>query len=130
MAIPLREGICSLPCNLNAVCPQAYEGDRDADGKAHGYRVAQYADGDVYEGEYKADQREGRGTYHAADGRAQVGTYRAGKDVGAGVRWSADRQTAWRLLDGEPQAEISLDEATALAAQIGLPVPPPPAQRP
>ena len=55
-----------------------------------------------------------------------MSTYRGDREVGSGVHWSADRQTAWRLLDGAKVAEISLDEARALAARIGLPVPPPP----
>ena len=79
----------------------------------------------MYEGEWKADKKEGRGTYTYPDGRAEDGSYRAGADVGDGVQWSADRQTAWRLLDGEKQGEISLGEARELAARIGLPVPPP-----
>ena len=69
--------------------------------------------------------KHGIGTYVYADGEAECGGYRAGEDAGDGVRWSADRQTAWHLLDGEEQAEISLDTARELAAQIGLPVPPP-----
>ena len=64
--------------------------------------------------------------YTYSSGAAEVGCYRAGADVGEGVRWSADRQTAWRLLDGKVQAHISLDEARELAARIGLPVPPVP----
>jgi hypothetical protein len=36
--------------------------------------------------------------------------------VGEAVRWSADRQTAWRMLDGgEHEGEISLGEARELA---------------
>ena len=41
-----------------------------------------------------------------------------------GAIWSADRQTAWRVeLDGSQGAEISLDEARAMAEKIGLNVP-------
>ena len=36
-----------------------------------------------------------------------------------------DRHPTDGLLDGAPQDEISLDGARALAARIGLPVPPP-----
>jgi hypothetical protein len=49
--------------------------------------------------------------------------------VGTGVRWSADRQQATRMLDGfTEQGEISLGEAREIAARIGLPVPPPAAR--
>ena len=68
--------------------------------------------------------QEGGGTCTCLDGTATVSAYRAGRAVGDGVQWSADRQTAWRTLDGEEQGEISLDEARELAARIGLPVPP------
>ena len=45
-----------------------------------------------------------------------LGSYfRANARVGEGVQWSADRQTAWRLLDGQPQDEISLGAARELA---------------
>ena len=83
-----------------------------------------HQDGEEYEGEWKADSKEGRGTYTMNDGSARIDRYRAGKQVGDGVGWLADRQTAWRLLDGEPQGEISLDAARGLAEEIGLPVPP------
>ena len=43
---------------------------------------------------------EGFGTYQYVDGRAEVGRYQGNVDVGEGVRWSSDRQTAWRLQDG------------------------------
>ena len=39
--------------------------------------------------------------------------------------WSPDRLTAERLLEGEEQGPISLDEAAALAEQIGVDMPPP-----
>ena len=46
--------------------------------------------GDVYEGEYKAGKREGRGTYRHADGAVDVSFYKAGDPVGEGVYWTAD----------------------------------------
>ena len=71
---------------------QVYEGEYRA-GKRDGRGVYMYAGGDVYEGEYKAGKMEGRGTYRLADGTAEVGRYFAGADVGEGARWSADRKT-------------------------------------
>lgn len=60
----------------------------------------------------------GRGTYTYASGEAETGRYAADADVGEGAKWSADRQSAWRLRDGKVVESISLE------ASIGLPVPP------
>ena len=43
--------------------------------------------------------------------------------VGEGVRWSADRKMAWKLMAGEPVAEISLRQAFQIARKLELPVP-------
>lgn len=102
-----------------------YVGDFKAD-KQEGRGTNKYASGAVFDGEYKAGKKDGRGTYTFADGRAAVGRYVAGADVGEGCRWSADRETAWRLQNGQPVEEISLAEAAKIAEAVGLPVPPPP----
>ena len=47
----------------------------------------------------------------------------AAQDLGSLGISSADDLRRRVMLDGEDQGEISLDEARALAAQIGLPVP-------
>ena len=67
----------------------------------------------------------GVGTYYYLNGTAEIGRYEEGKDVGEGVWWSADRQTAWRLKDGEMVEEISRDAAAAIAKDHGLRMPPP-----
>jgi hypothetical protein len=79
----------------------------------------------VYEGLWKAGKREGHGIYRYASGRADVVTYKADVDVGEGVRWSPDRQLAWKLQDGELVDEISLDEAAEIARRVGEEPPPP-----
>jgi len=56
-------------------------------------------------------------------GAREVGRYAADADVGEAVRWDEERKTAWRLVDGEEQEEVSLTEAAAIAARVGLPVP-------
>ena len=104
------------------VSGNVYEGEFKT-GEKEGRGTCRYADGDVYDGEYKAGKKEGRGTYRYADGEAEVGRYRAGKDVGEAARWSADRQTAWRVQDGKRGENISLEEAKRIADEIGLPVP-------
>jgi hypothetical protein len=75
-------------------------------GKREGRGVYRFADGAVYEGEYKQGAMEGFGTYQYVDGRAEVGRYQGNIDVGEGVRWSADRSTAWRLNDGKVVEEV------------------------
>ena len=89
-------------------------------GKRDGHGALRFPDGNAYQGEFKMAERDGHGAFFWADGEVEVGTFRASAAAGVGVRWTADRQTAWRLLDGEPQGEIALDEASALAKKIGF----------
>ena len=100
-----------------------YEGERNAEGQRHGRGTCRFADGGVYEGEYKDGMQDGRGTYRKADGDVAVGFYKAGDPVGEGVMWSADGQTAWRMRDGEEVEKILLEEARATVARLGLPLP-------
>jgi hypothetical protein len=100
-----------------------YAGEWKAGDKAGG-GVYTFTSGEVFEGEFKGNAQEGRGTLTYFNGCVEVGCYRAGESVGEGVQWGPDRQSASRMLDGKPQDEISLDEARAIAARIGLPVPP------
>ena len=53
---------------------------------------------------------------------SQVGVHDADADVGEGVRWSCDRQSARRLVGGELLEPIPLDEARKIAQDIGEPV--------
>ena len=93
-----------------------------------------------YDGEWKADRRHGKGmcSYGGPvrndkvrklwDGRGELemGTYSEGYRVGEGVRWSADRLTQWKLMDGRAVKEIELSEAEAFAEALGFPAPPQP----
>jgi len=88
-----------------------YEGEYNAAGEYEGRGVMRYADGDVYDGEWKAGMKEGRGVYRCANGIVVSGFYKQGADVGEGVMWMADGQQAWRLRDGKPVEWISLEEA-------------------
>ena len=99
-----------------------YDGEWVGD-KMEGRGTYRHADGAVYDGEYVGDKMEGRGTYRHANGNVQVCRYLAGVLVGEGVIWLADRKTAWRILDGAAVEEVSLEEAAAIAARVGLPVP-------
>ena len=71
------------------------------------------------EGGWKADKFNGRGSYTFRDGMNETCVHRNDRPVGSGVRWSADRAKAWRLLDGQVQAELSVDEAGELEERVG-----------
>ena len=76
--------------------------------------------GDRYVGQYQAGKREGVGTFYWKDGCVDVGTFVEGKDCGDGVRWSKDRDTAYRLMNGKDTGEIELEMAEAFAAKLGF----------
>ena len=107
---------------IRAADGTVYEGEWKG-GLQEGRGTYRYAYGDVYEGEFKADQQEGRGTYRYASGTVEVVFYKAGKDVGEGVRWMGNGQITGRLRDGQPVEVISLEEARATVARLGLPLP-------
>ena len=67
-----------------------YLGEYNAAGEFEGRGVMRYANGDVYEGEYKAGEKEGRGVYRFADGDVYDGEWKAGKYEGRGVTRYAD----------------------------------------
>ena len=93
-------------------------------GKMHGHCKSTFAGGSSYDGEYANGNRHGMGTATFADGMAEVRCYEEGAEVDQGVRWSADRATAWELQDGAVVREIPLDEAAMIAGFMDLPVPP------
>ena len=102
-----------------------FEGERNAAGQPEGRGTMRWREGGVYEGEFAAGEIGGIGVFHAADGRADVSAWGLrhpdrGRPVGVGVRWSADRQSAWRLKDGEVEAEVSLDDARKVAAKVAM----------
>lgn len=123
-----------------------YTGDIDNNSKRHGRGVMKYDNGAVYDGEWQHDMADGTGTYRWPDGdiysgewkkdvRHGTGIYRWSNDEvdvqhceddefkGEGVRWSADRKTAWRLINGEKQSDITLQEAASIAERIGISIP-------
>ena len=100
-----------------------YEGEHNTAGQAEGRGKVRWPDGTEFEGEWKANMQEGSGTYRYANGKVEVGRYKASADFGEGARWSADGQTAWLLWDGKKVGRISLEEAAAVAARVGEPVP-------
>lgn len=92
------------------------------EGKRDGVGKMVYADrGDVYEGEWMADRRHGRGIYHRADGRADVTAYDDHGPVGEGTQWSPSREFVVRLFDGAIVGQISVGAALEICARIGVP---------
>ena len=96
----------------------SYEGDF-VENKREGVGVYQWGSGDRYSGGFLNDQRHGKGVIEWASSRLDVCRFEEGKMVGEGVRWSADRTTAWRTLDGNVVGgEISVDEAQQIEESL------------
>jgi len=92
------------------------------DGKRDGVGKMVYADrGDVYEGEWMADRRHGRGLYYRSDYRVDVVRYMCHDVVGEGTQWSPNREFVVRLVDGVNRGPISVGQALEIGARIGIP---------
>jgi hypothetical protein len=89
--------------------------------KRHGHGTMYIENGDVYEGNWVNGFKDGPGTYRWKDGEVDISRYSSDYRVGEGVRWSADRRRAFRLVRGNVQEEISLGEAGRIADKLGLP---------
>ena len=100
-----------------------YVGALRADGVIDGRGAVTYATlGEAYEGEFADGQRCGVGAYHHRSGVVTVGHFRDDHLVGVALRWSADRRSAWVLLEGAIatiDARVSC-EPDPLAPQHGV----------
>ncbi len=67
-----------------------YEGQSDAVGQSHVTGVNRYANGDVYEGQFMNNQKNGRGLYRYANGDVYEGEYKDDVKNGCGVFRDAD----------------------------------------
>lgn len=94
-----------------------------------------YASGNRYEGGFRGGLKEGSATFYYASGEVDLIRTARNIDVGEGVRWSADRTRAFRLVEGRTDdpipswrvpEPISLHEAAQIARANGLPEVPPP----
>jgi len=95
--------------------------------KFHGKGVYQWSDGEEYNGEWKDNERHGKCIFTQKNGSVEYAKYEAGKPVGEGIQWSADRKTAFKLIDGKETLEMLPEEAEAFALEVfKLPSPPPP----
>lgn len=99
-----------------------YDGEFEG-GKPHGVGMYRFASGNSYEGDFFEGLKHGKGTYNFADGEAAVLRFEKDQETGEGTKWSADRRTAWKLMDGNPLKEITLEEAAIVAGNLEQLVP-------
>lgn len=92
-------------------------------GLQDGQGVYTEAGGDSYSGEWKMGVREGRGIKTFADGEFMVSRFAGDVPIGDAAVWSADRQQAWLIKDGNlgDVKVITLEEAEAVAERIDKP---------
>eukprot|EP00322_Chrysochromulina_rotalis_P002463 CAMPEP_0115875260 /NCGR_PEP_ID=MMETSP0287-20121206/25003_1 /TAXON_ID=412157 /ORGANISM="Chrysochromulina rotalis, Strain UIO044" /LENGTH=295 /DNA_ID=CAMNT_0003330513 /DNA_START=49 /DNA_END=936 /DNA_ORIENTATION=+ len=91
---------------------------------SHGYAgkgAERYATGDLYVGDIRSGEREGRGLYQLGDGQLLVSEWRSNEPIGEGVQWSADKSYAVRIVDGKPERHITDKEARQIAKRLGAP---------
>lgn len=93
------------------------------DGNAHGRGTCLFASGSRYVGSWELGKMHGSGIYYWFDGEVDIVAFCAGRP-GSGVRFSAQRTSAWTLEDGDISAPLKLAEARAVAERLGLAVPP------
>lgn len=91
-------------------------------GKRHGFGVFHIEkSGDIYRGNWSCGIKSGPGVYEYADGEIDVSFYSNDIRVGDGVRWSADRSHASRLLDGKllgSEGELPVEDAMRLTKKV------------
>lgn len=91
-------------------------------GKRHGFGVFHIEkSGDIYRGNWSGGIKSGPGVYEYADGEIDVSFYSNDIRVGDGVRWSADRSHASRLLDGKltgNEGELPVEDAMRLTKKV------------
>ncbi|KAL7539983.1 hypothetical protein ACHAXR_009782 [Thalassiosira sp. AJA248-18] len=95
-------------------------------GKRHGFGVFHIKKtGDIYRGNWAQGLKSGPGVYEYADGELDVSFYQEDIRLGDGVRWSASRRQASRLVDGQlvgEEGDMPLDEASKLTKHLGFAV--------
>lgn len=88
------------------------------EGVIHGFGRYYYASGQRFEGDFVQGKRRGKGKLQRTDGSLDIGVYKNDVRFGIGVRWSADRTQAWKLVDGIVKKKIPIPEAVALDYDI------------
>ena len=93
-------------------------------GKRHGFGVFHIKKtGDIYRGNWAHGLKSGPGVYEYEDGELDISYYKDDVRVGVGVRWSASRHQASRLMDGQlvgEEGDMPFQEATKLTKQLGF----------
>jgi hypothetical protein len=79
-----------------------------------------YASGQRFEGIFVDGKRQGKGKLQRTDGSLDVGVYINDVRRGIGVRWSADRTSAWKMFDGVVKKKITIPEAVAMDYDIDI----------
>jgi hypothetical protein len=87
-------------------------------GVMHGPGRYYYASGQRFEGLFVDGKRQGKGKLQRTDGSLDVGVYINDIRRGIGVRWSADRTMAWKMMDGTIKKKITIPEAVAMDYDI------------
>ena len=86
---------------------EKYEGEYNEEGQRHGKGTYTFADGAIYEGDFKDGNYHGKGTYTYASGAIYEGDYKDGKKHGKGVLRGPDgaiiHSGDWK--DGKPYGE-------------------------
>lgn len=103
-----------------------YEGQFEAN-QRHGRGIMFYARGDVQEGIFQGSwehgEMHGRGIFYLPSGEVEFGTYEKGEPTRhtPSVRWSADRKSAWKIIDGKKVERLSLEDEAGKGGQNHAP---------
>ena len=110
-----RHGLCPLPL---AKLPFRYAA-QFADGKRSGRGMMRYANGDLYEGEWRAGRRNGTGCMRTADGETYEGQWRDDRP-GGGPAEGVEGGVRPRYVDGVGLVGVPASgHAEAAAAAVG-----------
>jgi hypothetical protein len=100
-----------------------YEGSWK-DGKWHGPGIVRPVNGGEWEGTFNLGKCT-VGTLRRPNGELEIGRYESVNpdDVKEGVWWSIDRQSIWKVENGQKVEEINFGIALEIASKIGVQLP-------
>ena len=78
----------------------SYRGDWKND-KSHGKGLMYFPSGDVFEGDWRNNARTGHGRFASVDGLVYVGAWKDDEKEGAGIQDWPEKATDYRFYDGE-----------------------------
>ena len=84
-----------------------------------GLGVVKIGNGDIFEGQFENNLKNGLGAYHFVDGECDLSLYRDDVRVGDNLRYSRDRQKIFLLSEDFGHKMISLEEASHVAQRMG-----------